>query len=149
MLMQMTRREDIIIETLLRKADLKATKPRIAIYRVLQKQDKPLSIGAILGKLSGLQIDQVTLYRTIKSFKEAGLVIQVDFQHDHAHYELTARPHHHHLICIHCSRVEDVEACDVAGIIASVLQKSSHFSKISAHSLEFYGICRFCAGTNV
>ena len=51
------------------------------------------------------RFDQATVYRTIGSLKEKGVVRQIDLRHNHAHYELTDARDHHHLICEACGRL--------------------------------------------
>jgi len=85
------------------------------------------------------------MYRALEALIEVGIVRQIDMQHAHAHYELVAgEKHHHHLICKHCSKVEDVESCDIADIECTVLKKSKSFASIQNHSLEFFGLCKKC-----
>ncbi len=89
--------------------------------------------------------DQATVYRTIKSLKEKGVIKQIDLRHNHAHYELANIAEHHHLICLRCGRIEDVAHCGVEAIQSAVLRDSKHFAEIKQHALEFYGICKSCA----
>lgn len=132
------------LKTLLRKSGYKATPSRIAIFEVFKKSQKPLSAQEIIDLLPR-GTDQVTVYRTLKSFKEKGVIKQIDLRHNHAHYELVDLAEHHHLICLRCGKVEDVRHCGVEAVEASVLKSSKHFAEIRQHALEFYGICKACA----
>lgn len=95
-----------------------------------------------------IDIDQATVYRTIKSLETKGILHQVDLRHNHAHYELADIADHHHLICLRCGRIEDVGHCGAEAIQSVVLRRSKHFVEIKQHALEFYGICRQCAEMN-
>jgi len=54
--------------------------------------------------------------------------------------------HHHHLICLECDKVEDVElANDLNEIEKRILQKNGF--KIINHTLEFYGLCKQCSSS--
>jgi len=55
---------------------------------------------------------------------------------------LTARGHHHHLLCRHCGRIEDFVNCDVSALVAQ-LSSSTEF-EIEGHWLEVYGRCASC-----
>lgn len=132
----------------LRAHRLSVTAPRLAILELFNKSKRPLSAQEVTDSLprSGpTAIDQATVYRTLSSFKAKGLIKPIDLRHNHAHYELTNLAEHHHLICLNCGRVEDVDHCGVEEIQAKVLRGSQHFAEIRQHALEFYGICKACA----
>ena len=128
----------------LHRSGYKATPARLAILDIFKKSKRPLSAQEIIDELPG-DIDQATIYRTFTALKTKGIIHQIDLRHNHAHYELTDIAEHHHLICLHCGRVEDVQHCNIGEIQATVLRASKHFSEIKQHTLEFYGMCRVCA----
>jgi Fe2+ or Zn2+ uptake regulation protein len=129
---------------LLRESGHKATPSRLSLLQILAKADHPLSIPDILRQAGG-RLNQATVYRALESLVEVSIVRRIDMQHTHAHYELAAgAKHHHHLICKHCGKVEDVDTCDVEDIERSVLKKSKSFASIQNHSLEFFGLCKKC-----
>jgi Fur family ferric uptake transcriptional regulator len=129
---------------ILRKSGHKATPSRLAILEVFQKAKEPLSAQGIIGLLSR-NVDQATIYRTLKSLKEKGIIKQIDLRHNHAHYELTDIADHHHLICLSCGKIENVEHHNVEAMERTILQNAKHFAEIKQHTLEFYGICKACA----
>jgi len=105
---------------------------------------RSLSAQEILDSLPS-NTDQTTVYRTLKSLKEKGVIKQIDLRHNHAHYELANIAEHHHIICLSCGRIEDVHHCGIEGIQDAALHSSMHFVEIRQHALEFYGICKSCA----
>jgi len=127
----------------LRKEGLKATKPRMAVLRLLARSKRPESPRAIVEGVP--DIDQATVYRMLKILEGARIIRRVDFGHTHAHYEILRDDDHHHLICISCGRSEDIHKCNADEMAAAVLRQSDHFSKIERHALEFYGLCNICA----
>jgi len=131
-------------QAVLRKSGHKITPARIAILEVFRRSKRPLSAQEIIDELprSG---DQATIYRTLKSFRDKGVIRQVDLHHNHAHYELADLAEHHHLICVRCGRIEDVHHCGVEEIQERVIRRSKHFAEIRQHALEFYGVCKGCA----
>lgn len=131
-------------QQLLRKSGYKATTSRLSVLNVLAKEKNPMSAQNVIDAL-GKQMDQATIYRILKAFKEKGLIHQVDLRHNHAHYEIASIEEHHHLICVRCGRIEDVHDCGVEDTHSLVLRHSKHFSEIKQHALEFYGICKPCA----
>src|ERR1700679_2879138 len=108
----------------LNRSGLKATPARLAIFELFRKSKRPLAAQEIIDKLPSL--DQVTVYRTLKSLKLKGIIHPIDLRHNHAHYELTDIAEHHHLICLQCGRVEDVHHCNINEIQSVVLRVSKH-----------------------
>jgi Fe2+ or Zn2+ uptake regulation protein len=133
-----------LLEEQLREHSLKVTQARLGILDVLTHAKKPISINELSLRLQ--HIDLATLYRTVETLKDLGIVTQVDFHHGHAHYELATRRHHHHLICQKCGKVVDLSKCDTSGLERQAL-KIGGFAKINSHSLEFFGICNACKKT--
>ncbi|MEK7546910.1 MAG: transcriptional repressor [Patescibacteria group bacterium] len=128
---------------LLRKSGHKATSSRISVLEMLGRTKRPLSAQDVIDEL-GKKINQATIYRILKVLKEKGLIRQIDFRHNHAHYEISGSDEHHHLVCVYCGRIEDVHDCGIENTYALVLRHSKHFSDIRQHALEFYGVCKSC-----
>jgi len=128
----------------LHKGGLKATSARVAILQVLQASKKPMSAQAIAEALPH-SADQATVYRTVRSLKDKGIIIPIDLRHNHAHYELANADDHHHIVCLSCGKIENVEHHNVSAMERTILQSAKHFAEIKQHTLEFYGICRACA----
>lgn len=136
--------KDDPLKKMLRKSGHKATPPRLAILSLFAKHKNPMSAQEMIAAL-GSKIDQATVYRTLKSLKGTGVIRQIDLRHNHAHYELTDAHDHHHLMCLRCGRIEDVEHRGVEEFENRVIKGSRHFAEIRQHTLEFYGICKACA----
>lgn len=125
-------------------AKLKVTKSRLALIKALALRAEPVTVSELKRTILRT-MDKVTIYRTLEQFVVAGLVAKVDFQHDHAHYELIAgRKHHHHIICTECGASEDIDLCHAKNLEAKVLRESKHFSILTHHALEFFGHCKHC-----
>ena len=128
---------------LLRKSGYKATTSRIAILEIFATAKEPLSAQRVI-ELLPRTADQATVYRTLKSLKEKNILKQIDLRHNHAHYELADIADHHHLICLSCGKIENVEHHNVESMERTILQNAKHFAEIQQHTLEFYGICKSC-----
>lgn len=129
--------------TLLREAKLKVTPARVAILKAFSAKCHPLCAEGISFKLKKNKIDSVTVYRTLTTFEEAGIVRRVDLRRDSIYFELTIH-HHHHLVCTDCGTIEKISKCDIGLIAEKVIKQSKKFSKIRSHSFEIFGICRPC-----
>jgi Fe2+ or Zn2+ uptake regulation protein len=132
------------LRDMLRKSGHKATPSRLAILTLFKKNRNPMSAQEVIEALPR-DTDQATVYRTLKSLKGKGIIKQIDLRHNHAHYELADIADHHHLICLSCGRIEDVEHCGVEEIQSTILRSAKHFAEIKTHTLEFYGLCKTCA----
>ena len=113
-------------------AGLKATPARLAIFEAFSGKCHPLNAEDIYKKIEKNKIDLATIYRTLISFEEAGILRKVDLRKDSQFYEIN-KHHHHHIICNKCGFIEELDGC-----------KFSNFKIIKGHSLEFFGLCRKC-----
>ncbi len=89
-------------------------------------------------------IDEATLYRALEALTAAEILNRVDMRVRGAQYEFSP-VHHHHLVCKKCGDVEDVKDCFDKNLETRVLHRSKRFTSVSAHSMEFFGLCRTCA----
>jgi Fe2+ or Zn2+ uptake regulation protein len=131
------------LKSFLRKNGYKATPSRLAVLSLFEKRKVPLSPQALIDGL-GARTDQATVYRILKTFKKRGLIRQIDFRHNHPHYELRDTNDHHHIICLSCGISEEIRGCEVGDMRQSILRQAKRFKTISDHSLEFYGLCNAC-----
>lgn len=121
---------------------LKKTSGRLRILSFLSTQKKPIGIERI-AKALRRHVDQVTVYRTMQTLEEAGIVRQVNLRHGHIDYEL-ANSDHHHLVCTHCGATEDFSGCGADKLAQRALKKSRTFSSIDQHAIELFGTCKKC-----
>jgi Fe2+ or Zn2+ uptake regulation protein len=132
-------------QEILNKAGLKKTEVRILLLDFLSKHKNPISASHIFDKLKKNKLDQVTIYRTLDSFLEKGLIKKVDTGKREAEYEIIDdRDDHHHMICIKCKTVEDFTGCDSEKLVLNALKKSKKFNKITHHSFDLFGLCDSC-----
>lgn len=131
------------VDTLLKAHGLRVTAARQAIIEALQEAYDPLSIEALLTKLPKKTADQATIYRTLESFKEKGIVRQVVLSPERALYEL-AGDDHHHIVCTRCGKIEHIELKDCADVEQQALKTSKVFGHIERHTVELYGTCKSC-----
>lgn len=133
------------LTAIIRQAGQKVTQPRLRVLTLLRKSPYPLSIKKIIEHLGRTAIDPVTVYRVLSAFKRAGIVNQIDFQEDHAYYEFNDTTHdHHHIVCVACRTVQDFVGCEFPTLADKALEQAPDFARITAHSLEFFGLCNAC-----
>jgi Fur family ferric uptake transcriptional regulator len=87
-------------------------------------------------------IGRATIFRTMKLLLDLNVVCRVLMEDGSLHYRLSARGHHHHLVCRSCGRVEDFSTCDVSSLVTQLTQSTAF--AIEGHWLEVYGKCAAC-----
>ena len=127
----------------LRDHNLRATSARVSILQALTDANGPLTIEDLQSRL-GNQVEQSTLYRSLKKMSDVGLVYQTDFRQGKAYFEYQQH-HHHHIVCTDCGVTEDVPLC-LQNNIDELTQNSHTFATITSHVLEFFGRCQDCFG---
>jgi len=126
-----------------RQAGLKVTRQRLEIYReLLLSTDHPTADALhrrLRRKLPRISLD--TVYRTLATFANSGLINRVETAESLSRFEATfAR--HHHLICRQCGDISDftwplLDEISLPGELGS-------WGKIDSKSIIIYGICNHC-----
>lgn len=91
------------------------------------------------------EIGVATVYRTLSLLEEMGLIYGVDFEDGFRRYEVVKddeEHRHHHLICIECGHIQEVEE-DLMGTIEERIYEKNKF-KVVNHRVKFYGYCKNC-----
>jgi Fe2+ or Zn2+ uptake regulation protein len=125
---------------------MRSTPVHKALLKILSQNKSPLSAFDILAKLhtQKLLVNKTTVYRQLAILEEEGLIHTVRLSDRSVRYELTNKDeHHHHLVCVKCNDVEDVDFKDHLTRQEKTIQKNNKF-KILRHSLEFFGLCLNC-----
>ena len=132
-----------ILAAKLRAANYSATKPRLAVFTMLQQHDS-ITIRELVEGLRGT-VDRASVYRTVDLFEKLDIVHRIyngwkyklelsdDFMH-----------HHHHLTCTICGRVISiVEDTELSKIIDRM--STMHNFTVTNHQFELTGVCQSCA----
>jgi Fur family ferric uptake transcriptional regulator len=134
----------------IRACGLKLTPSRLKVLELLEKSRCLMSIDELVEKLSGKsekkRVDWTTIYRTVLSFKEAGLVQDVMLEDGVTRYEFLCEApdnahHHHHVRCRKCGKISPIEVCEIRKIERAI--EALGYTELS-HRLEFSGLCRAC-----
>ena len=130
----------------LRRSGARLTKTRQACIRLFLAWPTPLSVAMILAALNkkAVRVNKTTVYRELARLEAIGLVEVVRLGDRTRYFELVKRGHHHHLICLGCDTVEDIELEDQS-LVARAKQLGSKIRfSVATHSIEFYGYCVQC-----
>ncbi|HBI3840532.1 transcriptional repressor [Enterococcus faecium] len=132
----------------LHEAGFKLTPQREATLLVLLENEKEhLSAEEIffLVEKKSPEIGLATVYRTLEILTELKIVDKVSFNDGLARYDLRkegAKHFHHHLLCLNCGTIEEVEE-DLLLEVEQVVEERYHFL-VKDHRLTFHGICQEC-----
>ena len=129
----------------LREHNLPVTAQRVAIADVLLSGTRHLSAEDVARELArrGDSAGTATVYRTIELLVRSGLVVERDFGEGFKRFE-PARdvPHHEHLVCTQCGRVEEFRD-ERLERMTTIVAESRGFARQS-HRLVINGVCRAC-----
>ncbi len=143
-MLQTCKQHKAAFQTVLRGRNLKATPGRLAVLDIFIHNSKPLSIKELKIKVGLNGPDTATLYRNVESLSLKGLLTRINLGGKNASYELSARKHHHHLVCSSCGLVSDITISSRPGLNIQALKGAKDFINVTGHSLEFFGICKKC-----
>lgn len=118
------------------------TRAREATFRLLISPE-PQSMNEILEKAKGL-VDRVSVYRNIDVFEKIGLVHRVYIGWKYK-LELSDEfvGHHHHLSCLKCGKVIDIEDEKHIDEFIHEIAHKFHFQP-RRHQFEIDGYCEEC-----
>jgi Fur family transcriptional regulator, peroxide stress response regulator len=130
-------------EAACRRRGLRRTPQRLEIFRALaEAADHPTAERLherLQRRMPTLSLD--TVYRTLNTLTEHGLVHKVETVESQARFEAYEGPHHH-LICRKCREIVDFEWPSIDDFELPMKVKS--WGEISRRSLTVYGVCRKC-----
>ena len=127
------------------RSGLKATRQRQLIARAFFATNTHISAEALYRRVSGRdpRIGLVTVYRTLKLLKEAGLAHERQFGEGRALFEHASSDRHHdHMICTDCGKITEFENCKIEALQEQVARRFEF--TLRYHKLELYGLCRDC-----
>lgn len=132
----------------LKTKKIKITPLRRTLLVLFHAADSPLSIPDLLKSLwtRGQKVNKTSVYRNLELLKKLKLIGKVNVSDRSQYYELSERTHHHHLVCLNCERIFDMELQETK--LIETVEKISQKIKFSIvrHAMEFYGFCQKCQG---
>ena len=132
-------------ESLIRQTGLKCTPARVQVLQLLLSQQEVLSADEVFEKLrqEGATLNFSTVYRILESFTEKKLTEKVLLPQSRKYgFLVYTLSHTHHLICLGCHKVVNLDGCPLHGFEEEMARKT-HF-QIVGHALELYGYCEEC-----
>jgi len=129
----------------LRNAGLAKTTQRMAVLEKLIGAAGPLNVRDILAGTSGnLKIDRVTVYRILASFRQGGIIREIEAGSGSTYYEMAClhNPIHPHFHCRRCGSLTCMPPLTVSQAL-DWLTRPYNFS-VESISVHITGICGPC-----
>ena len=126
-----------------RAAGLKVTAPRLAVLGMLQNAPHSSAEDVFAGvrnELPGTSVQAV--YGVLAAFTFAGLVRRIDPASSPALFECRVGDNHHHILCVRCGDLKDVD-CVIGAAPCLVPSDTSGFT-VYAAEVTFTGLCGPC-----
>lgn len=136
------------IKAQLHDASYKLTPQREATVRVLLENEKDhLSAEEVFLRVKDIAPDTglATVYRTLELLTELRVVDKINFGDGVSRYDLRqegAKHFHHHLVCLECGSVEEIQE-DLLEDVEKIVESKWNFL-VKDHRLTFQGICTDC-----
>ncbi len=132
------------IERSLREADLRVTRPRIAVLRAVHSHphaDTNSIIDAVRLQLG--DVSHQAVYDVLQALTIAGLVRRIQPSGSVARYEARVADNHHHIVCRSCGAVADVD-CPV-GETPCLTPAQQHGYTVDEAEVIYWGLCPACS----
>lgn len=125
---------------------LRLTKTRKAFAELFSRSSIPLSVPDILREFRRMRmtVNKTTVYRELERMRNLRIIEGRQLHDRRQYYELASRGHHHHLVCLRCERVEDVDVNERELLLEEQKVSREKNFAIVRHSLEFFGVCTEC-----
>ena len=135
---------DAGFEQLLRGADLRVTRPRLAVLRALGRHPHA-DAGSVLAAVRTEEgtVSHQAVYDVLGVLNESGLVRRIQPAGSVARYELRVDANHPHVVCRSCGRVADVD-CAV-GVRPCLDASDTHGFVVDEAEVTYWGLCPACA----
>ncbi len=89
-----------------------------------------------------LHLGRATVFRAIEMLADQGLLNRIEFADGSHTYRVCGVNHHHHLTCVRCHRVVDIDLCLPEDQINRIAQGNDFV--IEGHSITLFGLCAAC-----
>jgi len=132
------------IEELLRGADLRVTRPRLAVLNAVYEHPHAdtNSIIAFVREDVG-EVSHQAVYDVLRALTGAGLVRHIQPPGSVARYESRVGDNHHHIVCRSCGSIADVD-CAV-GDAPCLAPSDDHGFAIDEAEVVYRGLCPDCS----
>jgi Fur family transcriptional regulator, stress-responsive regulator len=129
---------------MLRDAELRVTRPRVAVIEAvhhLPHADTDSVIGAVRRELP--DVSHQAVYDSLHTLTDVGILRRIKPAGSVARYETRVGDNHHHVVCRSCGAIADVD-CAV-GETLCLTPADDHGYRIDEAEVIYWGQCPECA----
>lgn len=128
---------------LLKSKNIKVTTQRIAIYDILSSKKAHHTVEMIYDELVLIHptVSLATIYKTLQTFEQEGLVQTFSVDNNSARYDLNIQ-NHPHAICKNCGSIFDVPYSNSYNSVKNEIEKTGF--TVTSYQSFFYGLCSEC-----
>ena len=125
------------------KANMRLTHQRIEVLKMIASVNNHPDAETVYAEVKKVMpsISLDTVYRTLTSLEDLGLVFKVDNELAKTRYDADLTPHCH-FICVKCGAVHDVHINDYI----KAPDESYDYGEVLQTNLQVKGICNKCRG---
>ena len=136
--------DDSDFEQVLRAADLRVTRPRLAVLDAVRSHPHADTASVLTAvRTQEPAVSQQAVYDVLAVLADAGIVRKIQPAGSVARYELRVGDNHHHIVCRTCGAVADVD-CAV-GAAPCIDPSDSHGFVVDEAEVTYWGQCPDCA----
>lgn len=132
------------LEQQLRSADLRVTRPRVAVLDAVHQHPHAdtESIISVVRERQG-EVSHQAVYDVLRALTGAGLLRRIQPSGSVARYESRVGDNHHHVVCRACGSIADVDCAthDTPCLTAT----NDHGYSIDEAEVIYWGTCPSCA----
>jgi Fe2+ or Zn2+ uptake regulation protein len=134
-------------EQALRGADLRVTRPRLAVLAAVHEHPHADTDAIIRLVREGLaEVSHQAVYDVLRALTASGLVRRIEPAGSVARYEARVGDNHHHAVCRSCAVIVDVD-CAVGATPCLTASNDQGFV-IDEAEVVYWGLCAACATTH-
>jgi Fur family ferric uptake transcriptional regulator len=128
----------------LRETGHKVTPQRVLILSAVRHAGEHVTASRVIDDLKGAHpyIDASTVYRTLSSATDMGLLSETDMGGGDSEFEWIGKDRHHHVICRSCGAVSSLDNTYLDGL-ATLLYEELGFQADLGH-FAIFGVCKDC-----
>ncbi len=138
------------LNIILKENNLKITPQREAILQILYEcrghhlEAENIYELLVIRENRDKKIGLATVYRTLELFEKIGLVSRLSIENSPARYEMILQDkiRHHHLICLKCGQVQEIEDGLTEGLKVQVFTDKAF--QVADKPMKIYGYCDRC-----
>jgi len=123
--------------------NMRMTDRRKAVLALIEEGGRHWSAEEIALELQarGIAMGLATVYRALAALEAEGAIVAIEWQ-GKRRYEAAQKPHHDHMVCRRCGRMEEFFDPEIERRQQKAAQRCGF--RIEGHQLVLYGLCAEC-----